>query len=107
MVLEQTIQQTTDREIKTLVKAVRRMNRKMESLEEMRKVARDRLRALLVQRGENWEDDRGYARLCADSIRASYDAKALDQLIVSDPLGNGWLKEFRKESVVRGSVQVK
>lgn len=100
-------EQTTDREIKNLVKAVRRMNRKMEALEEHRRAARERLRALLVERGENWEDDRGYARVTADSVRASYDSKALDQLIVSDPLGNGWLKEYRKESVVRGSVQIK
>lgn len=100
-------EQTTDREIKALVRAVRRMNRKMEALEDHRRAARERLRALLTLRGENWQDDKGYARLCADSIRASYDAKALDALIVSDPLGNGWLKEYRKESVVRGGIQIK
>lgn len=37
----------------------------------------------------------------------SYNAKALDELIIKDPLHYGWLKDYRNESSVRSTVTVK
>jgi hypothetical protein len=65
------------------------------------------LRDLLERKGSNWSDGEGYARIIADSMRLSYQTKALDELIIKDPLHYGWLKDYRKESPVRGGVQVK
>lgn len=65
------------------------------------------LRVLLEERGSNWEDDEGYARLISDGVRVTYDTKALDELIIKDPLHCGWLKDYRKETPFHGSVQVK
>ena len=62
---------------------------------------------MLELRGENWSDDDGYARLVPDSTRVSYETKALDELIIHEPLHYGWLKDYRKESTIRSSVQVK
>ena len=45
--------------------------------------------------------------LISEGIRTSYETKALDELIIKDPLHYGWLKDYRKESAVRGGVQVK
>jgi hypothetical protein len=96
-----------DQEITELVDMVRSITQRVAGMEEKVKDAKQRLRVLLEQRGENWSDAEGYARLVADSVRASYDTKALDHLIISDPLRHGWLKDFRKENTVRGGIQVR
>lgn len=101
------IAQALDAEIAHLVEIVRETVDEMAALEEKVRAAKDRLRILLIQRGENWKDEEGYARLMADSVRTSYDTRALDELIISDPLRHGWLKDYRKEFTVRGGVQVK
>ena len=98
---------SVDQEISELVESVRDIQTTMAGMEEKIKAAKDRLRMLLTQKGENWSDGSGYARLMSDSVRTSYDTKSLDQLIITDPLRHGWLKEYRKEFTVRGGVQVK
>ena len=104
---EAAIAQALDAEIAQIVEMVRATVDEMAVLEEKVRMAKDRLRILLVQRGDNWKDDDGYARLMADSVRTSYDTRALDELIIGDPLRHGWLKDYRKEFTVRGGVQVK
>mgnify|MGYP001158973651 CR=1 FL=1 len=96
-----------DSRIAELVDSVRAHRERIAALEARNDAARDELRRLLEMRGENWSDDEGYARLVPDSARISYDARALDDLIVREPLHYGWLKEYRKSSVVRGTIQVK
>jgi hypothetical protein len=104
---EAAIARALDTEISQLVEMVRETVDEMAGLEEKVRGAKDRLRVLLVQRGDNWSDDDGYARLMTDSVRTSYDTRALDELIINDPLRHGWLKDYRKEFSVRGGVQVK
>ncbi len=104
---EAALREALDQEIVQLVNEVRDAQDHMAEFEETIRSAKDRLRVLLIQRGENWSDDEGYARLMSDSLRMTYDTKALDQLIIGDPLRHGWLKDYRKEFVVRGGIQVK
>jgi hypothetical protein len=101
------VAQALDAEIARLVETVREAADQMSSLEEKVQAAKEQLRVLLMQKGENWSDEDGYARLMADSIRTSYNTRALDELILRDPLRHGWLKDYRKESTVRGGVQVR
>lgn len=96
-----------DSRIVELVDSMRMHRETIAALEAENGASREELRHLLDLRGENWSDDEGYARLVPDSVRISYDARALDDLIVSEPLHYGWLKDYRKTSVVRGSVQVR
>jgi hypothetical protein len=98
---------TVDEQIAQLVAEIRQTVDEIERLDDAVQAAKDRLRILLTQRGENWTDDDGYARLTSDSTRASYDSHALDQLILSDPAAHGWLKDYRRSFAVRGSVVVK
>lgn len=94
-------------EIAWLVNSIRQLECEIEALEERRTDHKDRLRELLTQRGENWSDDLGYARLTKDSTRTTYDAKALEALFVADKRRYGYLAEFRKQFTVKGGVQVK
>ena len=96
-----------DDRIAELVDLVRGHRERIAALEAKNDVAKDELRQLLELRGENWSDDEGYARLTAESSRTSYESKALDDLILRDPLHYGWLKDYRKQSVVRGGIQIK
>jgi hypothetical protein len=96
-----------DGKIAELVDEVRESQEKLGTLGEQVTRAKEQLRELLEMRGSNWTDDKGYARLLSDSLRKRYDSDALDKLILGDPLQYGWLKDFRKETVVNGSVQVK
>ncbi len=102
----QTVDVVDDR-IAELVESVRERREAIAALESENDADRHELRHLLEMRGENWTDDAGYARLVPDSTRISYETRALDDLIVREPLQYGWLKDYRKSSVVRGSVQVK
>src|SRR5215470_2041858 len=99
--------QTIDERITELVDKVRVQRARIAALEAKNDAAKDELRQLLELRGENWSDDEGYARLVPDSTRVSYETKALDELIIHEPLHYGWLKDYRKESLIRSSIQVK
>ena len=98
---------TLDEQIAALVDIIRANQQRIVQLEARNQAARDTLSDLLVQRGENWSDDEGYARLVDEGQRASYDTQALDNLILHDPLRYGWLKDYRKTAVVSGGVRVK
>jgi hypothetical protein len=73
-----------DERIAELVTEVRTSQSHIESLQELIDEAKEELRELLL-----------------------YDTRALDQLIIKDPLHYGWLKDHRSESVIRSNVQVK
>jgi len=96
-----------DERIADLVYQVRSAQQQIESLQAEIDGAKAVLQILLRQRGENWSDDTGYARLLSEAVRIGYDTHALDDLIINDPLRYGWLKDYRIESAVRGGVQVK
>ena len=96
-----------DERIAQLVAQVRAAQEEIGGLNAQIEQAKDALRTLLQTRGENWSDDAGYARLVAEGVRTSYDTKALDELIIKDPLHYGWLTDHRNESSVRSTVQVK
>jgi hypothetical protein len=96
-----------DEQIAELVDKVRINQQRIARLESRITSVKDDLRALLEQRGENWSDDAGYARLVSEGVRYYYDKQALDNLIITDPLRYGWLKDYRKESLVQSGVQVK
>jgi len=98
---------TIDEQIAELVETIRGAQQRITTLEARISDAKVQLRVLLEQRGSNWADDEGYARIAADSVRKFYDTRALDELIITDPLRYGWLKDYRREAIVRGSVQVK
>jgi seryl-tRNA synthetase len=101
------IQEILDGKIAELVDEVRESQQQLNALGDRVTAAKEQLRELLEMRGSNWSDDVGYARLSSDSSRKYYDSRALDELILADPLQYGWLKDFRKEAAVRGSVQIK
>ena len=96
-----------DGKIAELVDEVRELQEQMGALSQRVTTAKEQLRELLDMRGSSWTDDKGYARLLSDSTRRNYDTNGLDKLILNDPLQYGWLKDFRKETQVHGSVQVK
>ncbi len=102
---------SVDEEIAELVALVRvAQDRLAETEAEVRPVieaAKERLKMLLDYRGKNWSDGEGYARLIADGVRVSYDVQALDRLIIKEPDKYGWLREYRRETPVRGGVVVK
>lgn len=96
-----------DDKIAELVGDIRDCNDQIEAFASRISYAKSQLKMLLAERGENWSDDDGYARLVAESMRHSYDTKALDQMILSDPLRYGWLTDYRRESTLPGSIHVK
>lgn len=96
-----------DEEIAALVGCIRQWMNDMERLEDQVQAAKNRLRVLLAERGDNWTDDLGYARLMPDTKRTSYDTRALDLKIIKNPKKYGWLKRMRKAFVVKGYVSVK
>ncbi len=96
-----------DERITELVDLVRAQRERIAALEARSDSAKAELRALLERRGENWADDEGYARLVPESRRVAYETKALDELIIREPLHYGWLKDFRRESTIRSSIQVR
>ncbi len=96
-----------DMEIAERVDIVRSLNDRIESLSEKIQRLKEELRVLLEEKGTSWKDEEGYAALVAESVRTSYDTRALDDMLLKDPDQNGWLKTFRRETVVRGGVKVK
>lgn len=96
-----------DLQIEALVGEIRAITDQMEMLEDSVQSKKAKLRTLLTQKGENWKDDCGYARLVADSVRASYDARALDALMLRSDWWHARLKSYRREFNVRGGVSVR
>lgn len=98
-----------DREtqISTLVERIRAIQRTVEMFLHEIQHTKLRLRGLLEERGENWSDEHGYARLTNEGMQRSYDAEALDRLILSDPLRYGWLTDYRRERIIVEHVQIK
>jgi hypothetical protein len=96
-----------DEEIAGIVSRIRDYQQTAEDLAEKIYTLKDRLEMLLKQRGSNWSDDDGYARLASPGVRINYNTTALDSLILNDPLRYGWLKDYRKESTVAGRILVK
>jgi hypothetical protein len=104
---EDATQDLLDQRIAELVDVVRATQQRIAALEKRNQEARAELANLLAQRGANWSDDEGYARLVSAGVRQYYDSRALDRLIIEDPLRYGWLQDYRTEATVRGGVQVK
>ena len=96
-----------DNRIAELVSCLRDQREQIAALSAESDTAKEELRQLLEMRGENWSDEDGYARLVPESARTTYETKSLDALILRDPLQYGWLKDYRKISTIRSTVQVK
>jgi hypothetical protein len=96
-----------DQEISQLVARIRQQQAQMEQLDLEVTPLKERLGKLLRQRGENWSDDSGYARLVTESVRTYYDTHNLDELILTDPLHYGWLRDYRRQSIVPQRIQVR
>jgi hypothetical protein len=98
---------TFDEQISTLVACIREERAEIERHEVEVQEAKAQLLPLLEQRGSNWADDQGYARIAQEGLRYDYDTNALDELIISDPLRYGWLKDYRKTSAVPSRLLVR
>jgi len=96
-----------DLQIKAEVQEIRAIVEQMEYLENAVAAKKARLRTLLEARGESWSDESGYARLMADSTRRSFNADALDKLMLRSKWWDARLRPYRKEFPVRGGVQVR
>ena len=96
-----------DQKIAERVDLIRSIQERVAALNEKIQAAKEEVSDLLTEKGSNWSDDEGYARIVSEGVRRSYDTKALDELIINDPLRHGWLKDYRKETHVRGGIQVK
>jgi hypothetical protein len=94
--------------IEEVVEEVRALNGEIKTLESCVAAKKEQLRRLLERRGESWSDETGgYARLVKDSTRATYDREALDALTLRSPWWHKRLNKYRRETPVRGGVQVK
>lgn len=98
---------TQDAEIARRVACIRQLQAEAERIEDAIRAEKAALRTSLEARGESWSDDNGYARLMADSVRTSYDAKALDELSLSSKWWHARLNKFRRSFPVKGGIQVK
>ncbi len=96
-----------DAEIQAIVGSIRSYKAEVERLETSINDLKVDLRDLLETRGTNWSDPEGYARIMSEGERTHYDAEALDNLIIEDPLRYGWLREYRSKSTVQSRVQVR
>ncbi len=96
-----------DAEIADIVDRIRRYRDYIDEFELCVKELKAELQTLLAARGQNWQDDAGYARLVSGSERTYYDTSALDALLIDDPLRYGWLKDYRLKSPIQPRVQVK
>lgn len=103
----QQVNTTMDQRIEEVVDEIRKCRHQMEALDVCVNDLKDELRELLEARGANWSDSEGYARLVAEGERTFYDAVALDEMIIADPLRYGWLKDYRLKSTISGRIQVK
>lgn len=107
MAKTQQINTSADERINDIVEEIRTYRHQIEGLERCVGDLKDELRYLLEDRGGNWSDEVGYARLSAEGERTYYDSAALDEMIIADPLRYGWLKDYRVKSTVPSRIQVK
>jgi hypothetical protein len=96
-----------DEQIASLVACIREERAEIETHEAEVQDAKAQLLPLIEQRGSNWSDEDGYVRLAQEGTRHDYDTDALDELIISDPLRYGWLKDYRKTSSVPSRLLVR
>ena len=75
------------------------------------KDARAEIEELLIESGESWEDDNGYARISKPAKRITYNKKALEKLQDNDPQGvYAWLmdEKYRTEkTAAKGTLSIK
>jgi hypothetical protein len=98
---------TLDTQIEELVQCIREDHQVIDEAEGRIRETKRQLEHLLKMRGSNWADEHGYARLMSTGRRSFYDTDDLDRLLISDPLRYGWLKDYRRESIIPERVQVK
>ncbi len=96
-----------DQQIADRVEIVRDAQRQIDVLHGQIELLKKELHELIMQKGEGWSDSAGYARVVAEAVEADYDTKALDELILNEPVRYGWLGDFRKREHVRPAVNVK
>lgn len=96
-----------DQQIADRVELVRAAQRQADLLNGQLELLKGELYELIMQKGEGWSDSAGYARVVAEGVEATYDTKALDELILKEPVRYGWLGDFRKREHVRPAVKVK
>ncbi len=104
---QQRTQEALDEQITDLVSEIRQSQEIIAEHENQIHEAKERLTQLLSERGSNWSDDSGYARLVSEGTRIAYDTSALDELIIHEPLRYGWLKDYRTEQKISSRIQVK
>lgn len=88
---------TINDEIHALVLRFREYEHNINLQQHAMQSVKDRLEVLLQLRGSSWSDGFGYARLSPDNAVCEYDSKALDHLILSDPVHYAWLNQYRKD----------
>lgn len=96
-----------DTQIEDRVQLIRDAQQNMEVLQYQIELMKIEIGELLQQKGAGWSDAAGYARITSEKISHTYDTRALDELILKEPLRYGWLGDFRKMATIRGGVQVK
>lgn len=89
------------------VTQIRDLKTEMQILDTKLDDARTMVGYYLLDRGAPWKDEEGYAMLIGEGERVSYDTKALDELLLGDPLKYGWLSDYRKKSITKASLKVK
>lgn len=94
-------------EIAVLVERIRARKAEIDTLDAQINVDRELVKTLLIDRGESWKDEHGYAMITSEGERVSYDTKALDELVLTDPVKYGWLHDYRRKSVVAASLKIK
>ena len=99
--------QSLDNEILALVQHVREDQNLIAEKQNAIYEIKAQLAKLLEIRGTNWSDDFGYARLVNEDPNIVYNARALDELIHSDPVRFGWLREHRSEIVIPQRVLIR
>jgi hypothetical protein len=92
--------QTLDDDILALVQQAREHQNTIAEILNAIYDIKERLVPLLEVRGIGWSDDDGYARLAQEDLSIVYNARALDELILSDPTRFGWLREHRSEIAI-------
>lgn len=98
---------TTEQLIAAQVVAIRDLNDEIADLETRRKEHKSMLLRMLVEHGENWQDQTGFARLRSAGERPSYNAKKIDNHVLplllplagqagklADLAARGWVAEI-------------
>jgi hypothetical protein len=93
--------------IEELVQIIREGKQDAANIKAALKPHQERLKELLQESGEKWKDESGYAMLTEPAERVTYDAKALDKLIASDPEQYGFLSDYRKATTGKPQLRVK